>query len=107
MTPLFPSRRAAEELDALLAGTASPAVAERHADLLATVGALRSVSPVTPRAEFVEDLRSRLMLAAETDLVPAPPVLRRATTTTRTGHRVGTVAAALVIVGGTAGMAAA
>ena len=110
MTPLFPARRAAEEFDSALAGRASSDVAERHAELLATVATLRAMPEVAPRAEFVEDLRSRLMLAAETDLVAAPPVVRRAPTThttPRTRRRAGTVAAALVIVGGTAGMAAA
>jgi hypothetical protein len=63
---------------------------------------------ITPRAEFAADLRSRLMLAAETDLVPAPPVVRRAPASrSQRNRRLGSAAAALVIVGGSAGMAAA
>ena len=47
------------------------------------------------------------MLAAETELVPAPPVVRRPPTRSQRNRRLGTAAAALVIVGGSAGMAAA
>ena len=110
MTPLF-AHRAAEEFDRALEGRASRSAAERHADLLGTVEALRRMPQVEARADFVADLRTRLMTAAETDLVPAPPVVRRAVPTrtpaTPARRRLGTVAASLVIVGGTAGMAAA
>ncbi|MET0999231.1 MAG: DUF5667 domain-containing protein [Marmoricola sp.] len=109
MTPLFPAARAAEEFDQALGGTATPAVTERYAQLLDTVVALRSQPEVMPRAEFAGDLRSRLMTAAETDLVAAPSVVRRLppTRTPQRNRRVGTIAASLVIVGGSAGMAAA
>jgi hypothetical protein len=110
MTPLFPAQRAAEDFDKVLDGTASRAVADRHADLLATVELLRDRPEVQPRAEFVDSLRARLMAAAETELVPAPPAARPATVTPlrrRNRRRLGTVAASLVIVGGSAGMAAA
>ncbi len=112
MTPLFPAQRAAEEFDQVLGGTATQAVADRYAELLDTVEVLRTQPEVTPRAEFVGDLRSRLMTAAETELVAAPSVVRhlpqtQTTRTTRSRRRLGTVAASLVIVGGTAGMAAA
>lgn len=107
MTPLFPAQRAAEEFDSVLDGRATQAVADRYADLFATVRALREQPEVSPRAEFVSDLRSRLMLAAETELVAAPPVVRPLRPAPRHGRRVGTVAAALVIVGGSAGLAAA
>ena len=51
---------------------------------------------------------SRLMTAAETELVAAPNVVRLAPRrTSKTRRRLGTAAASLVIVGGTAGMAAA
>ncbi len=108
MTSLFPAQRAAEEFDKVLSGTASPAVTERYADLVETVEALRNQPEVLPRADFVDDLRSRLMTAAATELVAAPPVRRAEPSRPGTRRRrVGTVAAALVIVGGTAGMAAA
>lgn len=110
MTPLF-AHRAAEEFDRALEGRASRASAERHADLLGTVETLRRMPQVEARADFVADLRTRLMTAAETDLVPAPQVARRVAPTrtpaTPARRRLGTVAASLVIVGGTAGMAAA
>lgn len=111
MTPLFPGQRAAEEFDQVLEGTATAAVSEHYAELLDTVVVLRAQSQVVPRADFVGDLRSRLMTAAETELVAAPAVVRRREPTrtrrTRRNRRLGTVAAALVIVGGSAGMAAA
>ncbi len=108
MTPLFPAQRAAEEFDRVLGGTAPPAVSERYADLLGTVEVLRDQPEVLPRAEFASDLRTRLMAAAEVELATAAPVRRlepRRTTSTR--RRLGTLAASLVVVGGTAGMAAA
>ncbi len=107
MTPLFPAQHAAEEFDNVLEGRATTEVAERYSGLVATVQVLRVQPEVTPRADFVAELRSRLMLAAETDMVPAPPVVRRLPTRSRRKRRLGTAAAALVIVGGTAGMAAA
>ena len=111
MTRLFPvpvpGQRAAEEFDSVLGGRATQDVAERYGQLVATVQVLHDQPLVTPRAEFAAELRSRLMLAAETDLVPAPPVVRRAPTRSQRNRRFGTAAAALVIVGGSAGMAAA
>jgi hypothetical protein len=109
MTSLFPAQRAAEEFDKALGGTATRAVEERYAELLDMVVLLREQPEVTPRAEFVGDLRSRLMTAAETQLVAAPSVVRdlASARSTRNRRRIGTVAASLVIVGGTAGMAAA
>lgn len=111
MTPLFPAQRAAEEFDSVLGGRESTAVAERYAGLSATVQVLREQPEVMPRAAFVADLRERLMAAAETEMVPAAPVVRRLPSsreaTARRNRRLGSAAAALVIVGGTAGMAAA
>ena len=110
MTPLFPAQRAAEEFDQVLGGTAPPAVADRYADLLETVTALRTQPEVLPRAEFVGDLRSRLMTAAETELVAAPADVRQLTPTRAPGAPAagsGPSPPSLVIVGGTAGMAAA
>ena len=109
MTPLFPAQRAAEEFDQVLGGTSTPAVSDRYTDLLETVEVLRAQPEVVPRAEFVGDLRSRLLAAAEAELVRAPPVVRDLETERRTRRRrrLGTVAASLVIVGGSAGMAVA
>jgi hypothetical protein len=108
MTPLFPAQRAAEDFETALGGTATQAVADRYSDLLETVEVLRTQPEVLPRVEFADDLRLRLMAAAETELVAAPNVVRLAPRrTSRTRRRLGTAAASLVIVGGTAGMAAA
>jgi hypothetical protein len=109
MTPLFPAQRAAEEFDQVLGGTSTAAVSDRYADLLETVEVLRAQPEVLPRAEFVGELRARLLLAAEAELVRAPPVVRdlEAARTTRRRRKLGAVAASLVIVGGSAGMAAA
>ncbi len=108
MTPLFPAQRAAEEFEKALGGTATEAVSDRYGALLETVEVLRAQPEVLPRVEFVDELRGRLMTAAETELVAAPNVVRLAPArTSRTRRRLGTAAASLVIVGGTAGMAAA
>lgn len=109
MRSLFPAQRAAEEFEQVLDGTATQSVTDRHADLLAAVTLLRAQQPVLPRVEFVDDLRSRLMTAAQTELVAVPSVVRYLPPprTPRSNRRLGTVAASLVIVGGSAGMAAA
>ncbi len=108
MTPLFPAQRAAEEFEQALGGTATQTVADRYTDLLETVEVLRTQPEVLPRVEFADELRLRLMAAAETELVAAPNVVRLAPRrTSKTRRRLGTAAASLVIVGGTAGMAAA
>ncbi len=109
MTPLF-APRAAEEFDQVLDGTAPRAVADRYADLLGTVETLRAQPVVVPRPEFAAALRSRLMAAAETDLVAVPSNVRllpRTSSHPSRSRHLGSVAASLVIVGGTAGMAAA
>lgn len=108
MTPIFRSRLEAEELQSALDGEVSPEVESRHRELLATVALLSGHRPVSPRPAFLTDLREQLLLAAETDLVAAPAAPRRTPDTQgTTRRRVGTLAASLVIVGGTAGMAAA
>ncbi len=109
MTPLFPAQRAAEEFDQVLGGTATRAVADRFARLIDTVEVLRAQPEVLPRAEFAGDLRTRLMTAAETELVAAPHVVRHLPPERPPPNRrrLGTIAASLVIVGGSAGMAAA
>jgi hypothetical protein len=71
MTPVFAARRRADEFAALVEApsTGGPRDA-RYDDLLQLVGTLRVTAPVTPRPEFVADLRQRLMTAADTALVP-------------------------------------
>ena len=108
MSPLSSPRGTAEELQRVLDGDATAEEAARHARLVRTVGLLTSHPAVEPRAEFSADLRARLMVAAETDLVPDRTATVRVLRPAGQGRRrVGAVAASLVIVGGTAGVAAA
>jgi hypothetical protein len=110
MTPLISARRAAEDFARVVDG-AQVDTTERFADLTACVDVLRAQEIPEPRAEFVADLRSQLMAAADTLLVPAEPrtakVLTLTPATRRHQRRLATAAAAFVLVGGTAGLAAA
>ena len=103
------TRREAEEFARVLDGPVSTEVADRYAELTRAVTLLRERPRPTPRPDFVLDMRERLMVAAETDLVPSTPETGSArTSASRKGHRrLATIAAATVFVGGTAGMAAA
>ena len=96
MSSPFRSRQHAEELQDALSGRASAEVEQRQADLLRTVALLTERPPVQPRPEFVADLRERLMLAAEDELVAAPaaaaPVVRLQPSPSRTRRRLGTLA---------------
>ena len=86
MSPVFGSRRRADEFDLLLSRTspgpgpdgghdvADPA----HSDLLRVVSTLRAVPTPEVRADFSTDLRSRLLLAAETALAPDTDAQREA-----------------------------
>lgn len=72
MTGPLTARRAAE-FDAMI--SRDPAAltdrdAERFADLLAVVRDLRSIPEISPRPEFVSSLRTRLMIEADTALLP-------------------------------------
>jgi hypothetical protein len=109
MTSVFQTRRRAEEFAAALDG-AGPrrAGSEEITDLLQVVDTLRSQPQVAPRASFTGELRSRLMTEAEATLRPETanlllPVGRPG----RRERRLAAAASALVLVGGTATMAAA
>ncbi|MET3961403.1 hypothetical protein ABIE44_001337 [Marmoricola sp. OAE513] len=118
MTPLSPARRdaeafavAVEDRTAAVAGARGD-VADRYADLLTCVDVLRAQDVPAPRADFVADLRMRLMDAADTLLVPAetdlaPVVPLHSPAAARRQRRISIAAAAFVVVGGTAGVAAA
>ena len=107
MTPLISARRAAEDFSRVVDG-AQEDVADRYADLTATVDLLRRQEAPAARPEFVADLRAELMTAADTLLVPVDaepavvPLRPR-----RSQRRLAAAAAAFVVVGGTAGVAAA
>jgi hypothetical protein len=115
MTALFRPRRRAEHFDALLEGAVTDEVDRQTAELLELVGALRSVPAAEPRPEFVADLRQRLMVAAETELVAAPAAphrddVARLTIKPRRTHRerrVGLALGAFAIIGATTSMAVA
>jgi hypothetical protein len=110
MIRLSPARRAAEEFASVVDGPRG-AVAERYADLLSTVDVLREQEIPAPRADFVADLRMQLMAAADTLLLPADaelaPVLPLSAPSNRRQRRISIAAAAFVLIGGTAGVAAA
>lgn len=111
MSPLISARRAAEDFARVVDGSRQD-VADRYADMTETVDLLRRHQTPAARPEFVADLRAQLMTAADTLLVPAERTTpSRATVVTlqpsRRQRRVAVAAAAFVIVGGTAGLAAA
>jgi hypothetical protein len=109
MTSLLSARRRAEEFAAVVDG--HPRVAEpspQVAELLGTVATLRGHEQVRPRPEFAADLRGRLMAEAATVLNPVNasltlPVRQRGLRE----RRLVAAASAFVLIGGTAGMAAA
>lgn len=111
MTSVFLARRRAEEFAAALDGGAGSAPAH-PAELTGLVGlahALESRSTtVVPRQAFTADLRERLMREAETVLRPAQATLTLPTRPRGARERrLVAAASALVVIGGTAGVAAA
>lgn len=119
MTPVFTARRQAEEFESGLSGALdlsdlSPRDAAALAPLLELVGELRAVTAPVPRADFVADLRARLMAEADTVLVPVDTAtearLRLAPADPRTRRRerrLGTLLGAAALVGATASVAVA
>lgn len=110
MSPAFMARRRAEQFDSLVEGTSTGPVDARYAELLELVGTLRETAPVEPRADFVADLRERLMLAAETELADAgapAAVQDRLTLPKRSPRerRLAAVVGGFAIVGATTSMA--
>jgi hypothetical protein len=115
MTSLISARRAAEDFARVVDGSRTD-VAGRYADLTACVEMLRAQDDPAARPEFVADLRTRLMAAADTVLAPgretaqphaAKVVTLPAPSVRRHHRRLAAAAAAFVVVGGTAGVAAA
>ncbi len=118
MNRLFRTHRSAETFSSLLEGGQRDDLDREHAELLELVGALRSTARAEARPAFVADLRERLMVAAETELTPAPArALTRAdadvarlTIKPRRGareRRVGLALGTLAIMGATTSMAVA
>ena len=87
MNPVFAARRRADEFNSTVEGTTTDeGLDARYADLLELVTALRAEPAPEARPEFVADLRTQLMAAAEAALAPDPaaraverrvPVVRR------------------------------
>ncbi|WP_148613625.1 DUF5667 domain-containing protein [Nocardioides rubriscoriae] len=94
MNPVFPARKRAEQFSSMLEDSSTTGLRDvgSNADLLPLVGivtALRTAPAPEPRPEFVTDLRTRLMLAAETALAPdtaAQVEARRQPAPRRTGR---------------------
>ncbi len=110
MTSLFQARRRAEDFAAAVDGRhdAHRAHGEEITHLLGVVETLRAQEPVAPRPEFSADLRSRLMVEAETALRPeTATLLLPARERGRRERRLAVAASAFVLVGGTTTMAAA
>lgn len=114
MTAVFSARRRADEFEALVSrGPDAPLTerdAARFAALLAVVSDLRAIPEVAPRAAFVSSLRERLMVEADTVLLPQPSAPSRlampAPSRTR-DRRVAAVLGGAALVGATATMAVA
>lgn len=109
MTWGFTAQRRAEEFDARVEGASTYDASDtRDAELLALVGALRSVPEAQPRPEFVATLRERLMAEAATALVPDD--LSRLTLPARRPareRRLAAVVGGIVIVGASTSIAVA
>lgn len=107
MTSLLSAHRRAEEFAAAVdapAGTpASPALAE----LVELVGTLRAQEPPAPRAEFTASLRERLVAEADEILVQDAALTLPRRRTGMRERRLAVAASAFVLVGGSAGLAAA
>jgi hypothetical protein len=109
MNALIPAHRRAERFAAMVDSASTTDAGARDAQFLEIVGALRlaAADVPSPRADYVADLRSRLMAEAETALVPTDRKLVLPQHAPRRQNRLTAAAAALVIVGGTAGVSVA
>lgn len=113
MSSLHPARRSAERFDALLDAERGAVRDARDAELLELVDALQAVPRAEARPEFVADLRERLLLAAETELVvPDSPAALTDRLTVRSGRtprerRLAVALGGFAIIGATTSMAVA
>lgn len=111
MSTLLPAKRRAERFAALVDATSTTGADEPYAPLLELVGTLRAAGDegLAPRADYVADLRSRLMAEAETALVAtdARLVLPQRHPASRKQSRFTAAVAGLVLVGSSAGIAVA
>lgn len=107
MTSLLGARRRAEEFAAALDAPPDQAPPAALADLVDLVATLRAHEPPAPRAELTASLRERLVAEAQETLVQdAALTLPRRRTGARE-RRLAVAASTFVLVGGSAGLAAA
>jgi hypothetical protein len=106
MTSLIGARRRAEEFDAALSSR-TPSTSPELDSLLSMVDALRSHEAPAPRADFSASLREQLMVEAAEVLTPATPLALPPRRRGARERRLTAAASAFVLIGGTAGMAAA
>ncbi|OIJ25319.1 DUF5667 domain-containing protein [Nocardioides luteus] len=121
MSPAFPARKRADEFDRMVTAYAATdrrasQSADELRDLAVFASSLSALSDsAVPSRDFSVSLRERLMQAADTELVPAPrpekTVERKLTVgpvrRPRRQRKLAVAFAAMAIVGGTAGAAAA
>lgn len=114
MTAAFSARRRADDFEALLSRESDAPLTERDAArfaaLLDVVSDLRAVPAVAPRAEFVSSLRERLMVEADTVLLPQPSTpsrLAMPAPSRMRDRRVAVLLGGAALVGATATMAVA
>lgn len=111
MNPVFGARRRAEEFNSAIEAPASSRVLPDapFADLLGVVSTLRQAPALPARADFVSDLRSRLMLAAEGALAPAAKATNAAPAVPRNPRerRIAAAVGGFAILSATASMAVA
>lgn len=104
MSPISPARRRAEEFASLLDGRGAPG---QHSDALQLVGALRALTVPQPSAAYSAELRSNLLAAADTLLVPTATaaVVPQFVRPQRHQRKIAVAAGTLAILGGTTGVA--
>ena len=114
MTAAFSARRRADDFEALVSRSDGAPLTggeqARYAALLDLVADLRAVPDAVARPEFVGDLRSRLMIEADTALLPMPSMTDRLAMPVRASRRdrrVATVIGAAALLGATSSMAVA
>lgn len=108
MTALFRERRRAEEFAAAVEGR-SRAVSEELRPLVSVATALREEHPLeaAPRPEFAAELRALLMAEAERTFSPGAPLVLAPRQHGPRERRLAVAASVAVLLGGSAGMAAA
>ena len=109
MTALFSTRRRAEQFAAAVDGHVRDVPPDLQ-PLVSVAVALRTQeqdSPAVLRADFAADLRARLMAEAEHSLVPGAPLVLPVRERGPRERRMAVAASVAVLLGGSAGMAAA